>query len=151
MPTTLSEFLDEALKEKEKEDLQEKKRKTMSEKRCSRKTCLKSYPSTFEFFGKNKGAKDGLTYYCKECIRKVANKAYRKKVGDLTYKQNVKNPKTNNYRKNDITLPDPCNTCIAKYWSICCNRCKNCSYFEIKKSNEIDFDNLVPDSGPVPI
>jgi hypothetical protein len=59
--------------------------------------------------------------------------------------------KTNNYQKDNVAIPKPCNICIAKYWAIYCNRCKNCIHFEIKKGNEIDFDTLVPDSGPVSI
>jgi len=50
-------------------------------KRCSRKQCLKEYPATEEYFGKNASAPDGLDYYCKECKSIKAKKVYNKKVG----------------------------------------------------------------------
>ena len=55
------------------------------------------------------------------------------------------------YRKDDIKISEPCNTCIAKYWSVLCNRCKNCVHYDIRKNGEIDFKELEPPSGPVPI
>lgn len=55
------------------------------------------------------------------------------------------------YKKDNLEIDEPCNTCIAKYWSTYCNRCKNCIYYSIKMKCEIDFSTLVPVSGHVPI
>jgi len=55
------------------------------------------------------------------------------------------------YKKDTIEISEPCNTCIAKYWSMLCNRCKNCLYYTIKERDEIDLSKLKPPQGPVPL
>src|SRR3989339_2074839 len=59
-------------------------------KRCSRKTCLKEYPATSEFFTANNNSADKLSYYCKPCQAQIAkDKYYNKKstVRDLKPKE----------------------------------------------------------------
>jgi len=49
-------------------------------KRCSRKTCLKVYPATAEYFGSSKQSKDGLNYYCRSCQAELVKAKYVKKT-----------------------------------------------------------------------
>lgn len=69
------------------------------EKRCPR--CKRMFPGTVEFFHRNRTAKDGLSWWCKECKSKVPRSKNRSKVLEK-YHKSVKGKQTaKKYRQTD--------------------------------------------------
>jgi len=107
-----------------------KKMKEVDKKRCSKKDCLKLLPATLEYFHSMPKSQDGLSYYCKECQRKISRDNYDKRKAAEKPKKLIKpndhlrsEPKvdetkplrikkmTQELPKKNIPLKQTCSTC----------------------------------------